>query len=141
MQFALAFISGFIALAACIRQPGVQLWFKWYIAIAPIYGFEYIAGSSEDVLLSSSISNNNLEASVTTFFPTPSEVYSPGDIIIDCTKFIAQLNQIMFLGTTLHQTSVNRLSLPYSIRYCVYSWTGYQYQQYFWQNTVSSTCL
>jgi len=113
MKFALAFIYGFVALESDIGQPGVQPRSKCYVASVPIPGFECVPGSSEFMLLSSSISNDNLEASVSIFFPSGMKVYSPGDIINVCAKFVALPNQKMFLDTTIHQMSVIGVSFPY----------------------------
>jgi hypothetical protein len=58
----------------------------------PIANFEYISDSSKYMLLLSSICNNNLEASAYVSFPTGMKVYSPGDIINVCVKFVVLLN-------------------------------------------------
>jgi len=117
MQFASAGIYGVAALESDIRQQGVQSLSRWYIGHALIHDFQYVPGSSEYPTLSSSISNHNLEVSVSMFFPTGMKVYSPGDIIKVCAKFVALPNQAMSLNTTIHQISVTCLCFLYHVMY------------------------
>jgi len=65
-----------------------------------------VPGSSEYTLLSSLISNYNLDAAVSIFFPTGMKVYFPGDIFNICAKFVTLPHQKILFHTTIHQTSV-----------------------------------
>jgi len=93
MKFASAFVYSFIALESDISQLGVQPQSKCFISTVPIPNLEFVPGSFEYTLLSSLNSNDNLDTSVSIFFPTGMKDYSPGDIINTCVKFVALPNK------------------------------------------------
>ncbi|KAF8536544.1 hypothetical protein BDD12DRAFT_807691 [Trichophaea hybrida] len=112
MQFASAFIHGFVALESEVDASGLHSRSKRFVATVPVPDFEDQLGSSEHDILTASVSIDNEEASVTAFFPKNTSFYVPGDIVYVCAKFVASTTRNMVLDTTIHHTLNFNVSNP-----------------------------
>ena len=65
-----------------------------------------MSGSTKYALWSSSITNVDLDGSVSILFHTGMNVYCPGDITNICMKFVTLLNQQIDVNITINPTSV-----------------------------------
>ncbi|KAF8542675.1 hypothetical protein BDD12DRAFT_875958 [Trichophaea hybrida] len=112
MQFASAFIHGFVALESEVDASGLHSRSKRFVATVPVPDFENQLGSSEHDILTASVSIDNVEASVTAFFPKNTSFYVPGDIVYVCAKFVTSTTRNMVLDTTIHHTLNFNVSNP-----------------------------
>ncbi|KAF8535919.1 hypothetical protein BDD12DRAFT_808196 [Trichophaea hybrida] len=81
-------------------QPGS----KHYMATVPVPDFVPLPGTPEYNKLESTVSIDNLEASVTAFFPSGMEFYSPGHIVYVCAIFVALMTRPWVLDVSMHQS-------------------------------------
>ncbi|KAF8538650.1 hypothetical protein BDD12DRAFT_841527, partial [Trichophaea hybrida] len=102
IHFASAFIHGFVALISEVAASDLHSRSKRFVATVPIPEFEDQLGSSERDVLTASVSIDNVEASVTPFFPKNTNSYAAGDIVYVCTKFVSSTTRNMVLDTTIH---------------------------------------
>ncbi|KAF8533011.1 hypothetical protein BDD12DRAFT_810521 [Trichophaea hybrida] len=80
---------------------------KRYIATVPVPDFVPISGTPEYNKLESTVSIDNIEASVTAFFPSGTEYYSPGHIVYVCAKFVALTSRPLVLDVIMFLRSLN----------------------------------
>jgi len=104
MQFASAFLHGFVVLESEVIQPSTEGRAKRYTATVPVPEFDGFVGSIERELLDSAVSNDNLSASVSAFIPFNAKLYTPGEIVYVAAKFVALSNQPLIMDATIHQT-------------------------------------
>jgi hypothetical protein len=71
------------------------------MATVPVPDFVPLPGTPEYNKLQSTVSIENLEASVTAFFPSGMEFYSPGHIVYVCAKFVALMTRPLVLDVVL----------------------------------------
>jgi hypothetical protein len=102
MQFASAFIHGFIALESEVDALGLHSRSKRFVPTVPIPDFEDQLGLSEHDILTTSVSIDNVEASITAFFPKNTSFYVPSNIVYICVKFVTSTTRNMFLDTTMY---------------------------------------
>ncbi|KAF8536375.1 hypothetical protein BDD12DRAFT_807827 [Trichophaea hybrida] len=74
---------------------------KRYMATIPMPDFVPLPGKPEYNKLESTVSIDNLEASVTAFFPSGMEFYSAGHIVYVCAKYVALTTRPLVLDVNL----------------------------------------
>ncbi|KAF8533497.1 hypothetical protein BDD12DRAFT_898777 [Trichophaea hybrida] len=104
LQFASAYIHGYIYLESEVMMDASQPRSKRYMATVPVPDFVPLPGTPEYNELESTVSIDNLEASVTAFFPSGTEFYSPGHIVYVCAKFVALTTRPLVLDVSMHQS-------------------------------------
>jgi len=77
---------------------------KRYTATVPVPEFHCFVGSIKRELLDSTVSNDNLSASVSVFIPLNAILYTPGKIVYIAVKFVALPDQPLIMNATIHQT-------------------------------------
>jgi len=87
-----------------VIQPSTEGRAKRYTATVPVPEFDGFVGSIRRELLDSTVSNDNLYASVSTFIPYNAELYTPGEIMYIAAKFLASSNQPLIMDASIHQT-------------------------------------
>ncbi|KAF8242111.1 hypothetical protein K440DRAFT_640171 [Wilcoxina mikolae CBS 423.85] len=112
MQFASAFIHGYVALELVTFVTGLHLRFKRFIATVRDPDLEFLPGTTEGDSLIASISVDNLEASVSVFVLLNMRIYVPGNIVYVSAKVVALPSQCLVLDTTIHQTSAEGAVQP-----------------------------
>ncbi|KAF8532759.1 hypothetical protein BDD12DRAFT_810721 [Trichophaea hybrida] len=104
LQFASAYIYGYICLESEVMIATSQPRSKRYIATVRVPDFVPFSGTHEYNQLESTVSIDNLEASVTAFFPSGTEFDSPGHIVYECAKFVALTSRPLVLDVRMHQS-------------------------------------
>jgi hypothetical protein len=102
MQFASCFLHSFVVLESEVIQPSSQGRAKRYVATIPVPEFDCSAGSIERQLLESSVSNDNVAASVSWFFPLNMKLYVPGCIIYVSGKFVSPPGEPFVMDASIH---------------------------------------
>ncbi|KAF8538508.1 hypothetical protein BDD12DRAFT_806078 [Trichophaea hybrida] len=104
LQFASAYIHGYICLESDVMFAASQPRSKRYMATVPVPDFVPLPGTPKYNRLESTVSFDNLEASVTAFVPSGMEFYSPGHIVYVCAKFVALTSRPLVLDVSMHQS-------------------------------------
>jgi len=104
MQFASAFLHGFVVLESAVIQPSTEGRAKQCTATVPVPEIDGFVGSIECELLDSAVSNDNLCASVSAFILFNAKQYTPGEIVYVAAKCVALSNEPLILDATIHQT-------------------------------------
>ncbi|KAF8534704.1 hypothetical protein BDD12DRAFT_395491 [Trichophaea hybrida] len=94
MQFASAFIHGFVALESEVDASGLHSRSKRFVATVPVPDFEDQLGFRY------------------CFLSQNTSFYVPGDIVYVCAKFVASTTRNMVLDTTIHHTLNFNVSNP-----------------------------
>jgi hypothetical protein len=113
-KFALAYIYGYICLESEVIIGTLQPRSKRYVATIPVPDFVPFLGMPEYHTLESTVSIDNLEALVTAFFSSGTEVDSPSPIVDVCAKFVALKSTPFVLDVTMYQLYVSLIcGLPF----------------------------
>ncbi|KAF8533240.1 hypothetical protein BDD12DRAFT_899839 [Trichophaea hybrida] len=118
LQFASAYMLDYIGLESEVMMDASQPTSKRYMATVPVPDVVPLPGIPEYNKLESTVSIDNLEASVTAFFPSGTEFYSPCHIVHVCAKFVALTTRPLVLDISMHQSLNGDVDNPPDVMPC-----------------------
>jgi hypothetical protein len=114
LQFAFIYIHGYICLDCEVMIATSQRRCKNHMATILMPNIVRFSGTLECNKLESAVFIDNFKASVTAFFPSITEFYTPSDIFYVCTIFVALTSRPLVLDVSMHQSCVAHiLRLPF----------------------------